>query len=95
MRNSASLIRGSAPETPRFIALAPESLHCFGAVFTAPAVPAAESALRSHLCVALSSAQVFSEWIPSTPPYNDFSPNGDYPLNFLFHARGSLQGMRG
>ncbi len=45
MRNSASFIRGAAPETPRFIALAPESLCYFGAASTAPAIPASESAL--------------------------------------------------
>src|SRR6478672_2204284 len=91
MRNSASLIRGAAPETPRFIAVAPESLH-FGAAFTAPAIPASESSLGSHLCVALSSAQVFSEWTTSTQPRNDFSFNGNYPLNLLSHSKGSFQG---
>lgn len=39
MRNSASFISGAAPETPRFIAVAPESLHYFGAASTAPAIP--------------------------------------------------------
>src|SRR6476469_3540585 len=90
MRNSASLIRGAAPETPRFIAVAPESLH-FGAAFTAPAIPASESSLGSHPCVALSSAQVFSEWTTSTHPRNDFSFNGNYPLNLLSHSKGSFQ----
>src|SRR6478752_10755612 len=89
MRNSASLIRGAAPETPRFIAVAPESLH-FGASFTAPAIPASVSSLGSHLCVALSSAQVFSEWTTSTQPRNDFSFNGNYPLNLLSHSKGSF-----
>jgi hypothetical protein len=76
MRNSASLIRGAAPETPRFIAVAPESFCYFGAAFTAPTVPASESALGSHLCVALSSAQVLSEWEISTRPVNHFALNG-------------------
>ena len=80
MRNSAYLIRGAAPETPRFIAVGPELLH-FGAAFTAPAIPASESALESHLCVALFSAQVLSEWTASTQPSNDFSLNGNYPLS--------------
>ena len=79
MRNSAYWIRGAAPETPRFIAARPESLH-FGAAFTAPAIPASESALGSHLCVALSSAQVLPDWTTSTKPCNDFSLNGNYPL---------------
>ncbi|MGA2148822.1 MAG: hypothetical protein ABSH49_28100, partial [Bryobacteraceae bacterium] len=39
---------------------------------------------------ALSSAQVLPEWTPSTSPCNDFSSNGDYPLNFVSHSRGSL-----
>jgi hypothetical protein len=97
MRNSASFIRGAAPETPRFIAVAPESLCYFGAASTAPAIPASESALGSHLCVALPSAQVFSEWTISTQPYNDFSLDGNYPLNLLSQPKGSLQDkvMRG
>jgi hypothetical protein len=81
MRNSASSIRCAAPETPRFIAVAPESLCYFGAAFTAPAIPASESTLGSHLCVALSSAQMFSEWTTSTQPCNDFSLNGNYLLS--------------
>lgn len=80
MRNSAFLIRGAAPETPRFIAVAPESFP-FGAAFTAPAIPASESTLGSHLCVALSSAQVPSEWKIPTQPCNDFSLNGNYSLS--------------
>src|SRR5262245_37092373 len=56
-----------------------------------PAIPAAESALRLRPRIALSSAQLLPEWITSTSPRNDFSSNGDYPLNFLSHARGSLQ----
>jgi len=41
--------------------------------------------------IALSSAQVLPEWTTSTSPCNDFSSNGDYPLNSLSHAGGSLQ----
>ncbi len=40
---------------------------------------------------ALSSAQVPSEWTLSTLPCNDFSANGDNPLNSLSHSRGSVQ----
>ena len=54
-------IGGSAPATPGFIAFGPEWPSC-GATFVAPAVPAAEPALRSHPCVALSSARVLPEW---------------------------------
>src|SRR5215471_11001236 len=71
--------------------------HCREAIAegrrqTAPRViPAAESALGLRPRIALSSAQVFPEWTTSTSPCNNFSPNGDYPLNFLSHVWGSLQ----
>ena len=81
---------GSAPATPGFNAVAPEWL-CYGAALAAPAVPAAESTLGSHPCVALSSAQVSQEWTTSTSPRNDFSASGDNPLNFMSHEMGSLQ----
>jgi hypothetical protein len=90
MRNSTRLIRGAAPETPGFNAVGPESLYRFGAVATAPPIPATESTLGSHPCVALSSAQVLSEWKTSTMPCNDFSLNGNYPLNCLSRSKGSL-----
>ena len=45
-----------------------------------PAIPAAGSALRSHPCVALSSAQVFPGWTTIASPCNDLSSHGDYPL---------------
>ena len=69
---------GSAPATPGFNAVAPE--WPYGAADAAPAIPAAESTLGSHPCVALSSAQVLPEWTTSTPPCNDFSSYGVYPL---------------
>src|SRR5437867_7960490 len=56
-----------------------------------PAIPAAESALGLRPRIALSSAQVLPEWITSTSPRNDFSSNGDYPLNFVSHWKGSPQ----
>ena len=80
---------GSAPATPGFNAFWPEWLFK-GTAFAAPAVPAAESALGSHPCVALSSAQVFPEWITSTLPVNAFAANGPSPLNFVSHPKGSL-----
>jgi hypothetical protein len=79
MRNQAYFIRGAAPDTPGFTAVGPESLY-FGAACTAPAIPAPESTLEAHPCVALSSAQVLSEWKTSTQPCNDSSLNGIYPL---------------
>ena len=56
-----------------------------------PLIPAAESALGLRPRSALSSAQVFPEWITSTSPCNDLSTNGDNPLNFVSHSRGSVQ----
>jgi hypothetical protein len=81
---------GFAPATPGFNAVAPEWLF-YGAADAAPAIPAAESTLGSHPCVALSSAQVLPEWINRNLADKAFAANGDNPLN-LSHARGSLQG---
>ena len=81
---------GSAPATPGFNAVAPEWLP-YGAADAAPAIPAAESTLGSHPCVALSSAQVLPEWINLNLAGNRFPANGDNPLNFVSHSRGSLQ----
>ena len=77
-----SIIEGSAPATLGFNAFGPEWLYC-GATLVAPAVPAAEPALGSHPCVALSSARVFPEWTQSRLAINVFPANGDYPLNFV------------
>ena len=53
MRSTCQLGGGvSAPATPGFNAVAPEWLF-YGAAEAAPAVPAAESTLGSHPCVAL------------------------------------------
>src|SRR2546421_12105320 len=82
---------GSAPATPGFNAVAPEWMAFYGAAGAAPAIPAAESTLGSHPCVALSSAQVLPEWINRNLAHNAFPANGDYPLNFVSHSRGSLQ----
>ena len=71
--------------------MAPEWLFSGAANFAAPAIPAAESALGSHPCVALSSAQVLPEWINRNLAGNAFAANGDNPLNLVSHARGSLQ----
>jgi len=71
---------GSAPATPGFNAVAPEWLIKYGAADAAPAVPAAESTLGSHPCVALSSAQVLPEWINPNLAGNRSTANGDNPL---------------
>src|ERR1700730_1848367 len=81
MRNACQLPNGgSAPATPGFNAVAPEWLVTYGAADAAPAVPAAESTLGSHPCVALSSAQVLPEWINRNLAGHAFASNGDYPL---------------
>jgi hypothetical protein len=82
---------GFAPATPGFNAVAPEWLFVYGATEAAPAIPAAESTLGSHPCVALSSAQVLPEWINRNLAGNAFAANGDNLLNFVSRARGSLQ----
>src|ERR1700731_3993699 len=92
MRKAGQLPNGgAAPATPRFNAVAPEWLVPYGAADAAPAVPAAESTLGSHPCVALSSAQVLPEWINRNHACHAFAANGDNPLNFVSHSRGSLQ----
>ena len=63
----------------------------YRAADAAPAIPAAESALGSHPCVALSSAQVLPEWINCNLAANAFASNGDNPLNFVSRSRGSVQ----
>jgi hypothetical protein len=91
MRSECQLANGgAAPATLGFNAVAPEWLSC-GAADAAPAVPAAESTLGSHPYVALSSAQVLPEWINRNLADNVLAANGDYPLNFVSHSRGSLQ----
>jgi len=83
---------GFAPATPGFTAFGPEWIFN-GAASAAPAIPAAESALGSHPCVALSSAPLLPEWITTTPPVNAFAASGPNPLNFMSHPRGSLQAI--
>jgi hypothetical protein len=90
IRRRALPLGDSVPATLGFNAVAPEWL-CYGAAGAAPAIPAAESTLGSHPCVALSSAQVLPEWINRNLAANAFSANGDYSLNFVSHSRGSLQ----
>jgi hypothetical protein len=92
MRNACQLPSGgSAPATPGFNAVAPEWFVSYGAAEAAPVIPAAESTLGSHPCVALSSAQVLPEWINRSLAVDAFASNGDYPLNFVSHSMGSLQ----
>jgi hypothetical protein len=80
LRDYFARIGGSAPATPGFTAVGPEWLTgCGAAAGAAPAVPAPESTLGSHPCVALSSAQVLPEWTTITSPCNDLPANGAKP----------------
>jgi hypothetical protein len=81
---------GSAPATPGFNAVAPESAN-WGGYCRPSMIPAAESTLGSRPRVALSSAQVIPEWTTITQPCNAFLANGDNPLNFVSHSKGSPQ----
>ncbi len=63
---------GAALALPGFIAFAPEWLRS-GAASAAPAVPAPESALESHPCVALSSAQVTEILNPTAGDGSEFT----------------------
>jgi hypothetical protein len=63
----------------------------YGAANAAPVIPAAESTLGSHPCVALSSAQVLPEWINRYLAVHRFAADGDNSLDFVSQPRGSLQ----
>jgi hypothetical protein len=82
-------IGGSAPKPPGIYRFPARMVWLRRRSEPPPAIPAAESALGLRPRIALSSAQVLPEWITSTSPRNDFSSNGDYPLNFLSHWKGS------
>jgi hypothetical protein len=83
---------GRRPQAPGILPLYRQNGYGKGdGAGPSPAIPAAGSALRSHPCVALSSAQVFRGWTPIASPCNDLSSDGDYPLNFVSQSRGSLQ----
>ena len=82
---------GFAPATPGFTAFGPEWIFN-GAASAAPAILAAESALGSHPCVALSSPQVFSEWSTSTPPVNAFAVIGTSLITLCLTPRVHFKG---
>src|SRR5215472_15017598 len=82
---------GRCPQAPGILPLYRQNGYGKGdGAGPSPAIPAAGSALRSHPCVALSSAQVFPGWTTIASPCNDLSSDGDYPLNFVSQPRGSL-----
>src|SRR6267378_1636288 len=79
------------PPNPRDLSLSGQNGLVWRRPEPPPAIPASESALGLRPRIALPSAQVLPERITSTSPCNDFSSNGDYPLNFVSHSRGSPQ----
>src|ERR1700693_4926957 len=85
-------VRGVAPKTPGDLSLSCQDDGARRQIARPPLIPAAESALGLRPRSALSSAQVSPEWITATSPCNDLSANGDYPLNFVSHSTGSVQG---
>src|SRR5580658_1237345 len=86
-----SLQLGALPPSPRDLSHSCQNDRARRQIARPPPIPATESALGLRPRSALFSAQVFPEWITATSPCNDLSANGDYPLNFVSHLRGSLQ----
>jgi len=83
---------GRCPQSPRDLSHSRQNDGARRQIARPPLIPAAESALGLRPRSALSSAQVLPEWITSTSPCNHLSANGDYPLNFVSHSRGSVHG---
>ena len=85
---------GRCPQTPGIFRFAARMDPFEGAGCARPRpIPATESALGLRSRIALSSAQVLLEWTTSTSPCNNFLSNGDNPLNFLSHWKGSPQSL--
>ena len=82
---------GTLPPNPRDLSRCRRNDGARRQIVPPPLIPATESALGLRPRSALSSAQVFPEWITATSPCNDLSANGDNPLNFVSRFRGSLQ----
>jgi len=82
---------GRCPQAPGIFRFSARMDYLGERVAPAPGpIQAAESALGLRSRSALSSAQVLPEWTTSTSPCNNFLSNGDNPLNFVSHSRGSL-----
>ena len=82
---------GAPPPNPRDLSHSRQNDGARRQIAPPPLIPAAESALGLRPRSALSSAQVFPEWTTGTSPCNDLSANGDNPLNFVSHSKGSVQ----
>jgi len=81
---------GRCPQAPGIYRIPARMTERGGRSLVPRFIPAAESALGLRPRSALSSAQVFPEWIIATSPCNDLSAKGDNPLNFVSHSRGSV-----
>src|SRR5271154_1348986 len=81
---------GTLPPNPRDLSHSRRNDGARRQITLPPLIPAVESALELRPRRALSSAQVFPEWITATSPRNDLSANGDYPLDLLYHPKGSV-----
>jgi len=88
---------GLCPQTPRLYRFFPARMVIFGSIQgTGLTCPPPFRLLNRSLGLLPSRAlsrppQVFPEWTRSTSPCNTLSANGDNPLNFVSHSRGSLQ----
>lgn len=82
---------GLRPQTPGIYRIEARMALARGGDCRPGAIPAPESALGLRPRSALSSAQVLPEWTMTTLPSNDLSANGNNPLNFVSHLRGSVQ----
>ena len=94
----AKLSWGLCPQTPRIYRFFSARMVMFGSIQGTGLVacPPPFRLLNRSLGLLPSRAlsrppQVIPEWTMSTPPCNTLSANGDNPLNFVSHSRGSLQ----
>ena len=88
---------GLCPQTPRIYRFFSARMVMFGSIQgTGLTCPPPFRLLNRSLgllpSIALSRPpQVIPEWTTLTSPCNDPSSDGDNPLNFVSHSRGSLQ----
>ena len=91
---------GLCPQAPRLYRFFPARMVIFGSIQgTGLTCPPPFRLLNRSLGLLPSRAlsrppQVFPEWTRSTSPCNTLSANGDNPLNFVSHSRGSLHRSR-
>jgi hypothetical protein len=86
---------GLCPQAPRICRFFSARMDHFAFQGTGGACPQPFRPLNRSLGLLPSRAlsrppQVIPGWTISTSPCNNFSANGDNPLNFVSHSRGSL-----